>query len=132
VPPATVGIVLVSHSAVLARGAAELASEMGGGAVAIACAGGTEDGGLGTSLELLERAVQQVTGDAGAVIIPDLGSSVLTARSFLQDYKGEPPLAMIDAPFVEGAVAAVVAAGAGLPVDAVVAAAEDTRGLTKW
>ena len=44
-----VGIVLVSHSAALAEGAAELATQVSGGTVAVIPAGGTDDGRLGTS-----------------------------------------------------------------------------------
>lgn len=126
-----VGIVLVSHSAKLAEGAVELASQMCGGQVPIAYAGGTDDGGLGTSMVLLEAAVKSVANGAGVAIIPDLGSSVLTTKTFLEDHLGDFEVVMVDAPFVEGAVAAVVAAGAGLALVDVVAAAEDTRGLTK-
>ena len=48
-PDARVGIVLVSHSAALAEGAAELAAQISGGTVAIIPAGGTDGGQLGTS-----------------------------------------------------------------------------------
>jgi PTS hybrid protein len=41
---ATVGIVLVSHSAELAAGAAHLAAQVSGGTVTIIAAGGTDDG----------------------------------------------------------------------------------------
>ena len=46
---ARVGIVLVSHSAQLAEGAAALAAQISGGTVAIIPAGGTDEGQLGTS-----------------------------------------------------------------------------------
>ena len=49
-----VGIVLVSHSASLAEGTAELAGQVGGGTVTIATAGGTDDGRLGTSIDKVE------------------------------------------------------------------------------
>jgi PTS hybrid protein len=126
-----VGIVLVSHSALLAEGAAELAAQMCAGRAPIAHAGGTDDGRLGTSIALLEAAVRAVASDAGVAIIPDLGSSVLTTIAFLEELAGEVKAAIVDAPFVEGAVAAVVAAAAGLPLADVIAAAEETRGLTK-
>ena len=54
----TVGIVLVSHSAALAEGAAELAAQVSGGTVAIIPAGGTDDGRLGTSAAKVQRAVK--------------------------------------------------------------------------
>ena len=127
-----VGIVLMSHSALLAEGAAELAGQMCAGRAPIAYAGGTDDGHIGTSIRLLEAAVTAVAGDAGVVIIPDLGSSVLTARAFLDDADAGLQVVLADAPFVEGAVAAVVAAAAGLPLAAVLAAAQEARDLTKW
>jgi phosphoenolpyruvate---glycerone phosphotransferase subunit DhaM len=126
----TVGIVLISHSPLLAQGAAELAAEMCGGRVPIAHAGGTDDGRLGTSIALLEQAVQSVMSDMGVAIIPDLGSSVLTARTLLEDDENI-NATIVDAPFVEGAIAAVVTAAAGLSLAQVVEAAEETRGLVK-
>jgi PTS hybrid protein len=104
---------------------------MSAGRARIAHAGGTDDGRLGTSLTLLQAAVKAVAGDAGVVIIPDLGSSVLTTLAFLEDVEDGLKAVMVDAPFVESAVAAVIAAAAGLPLADVVAAAEETRGQTK-
>ena len=46
----SVSLVIVSHSARLAEGVVELAEQMAHGKVAIAAAGGTTDGSLGTSL----------------------------------------------------------------------------------
>jgi PTS hybrid protein len=127
---ANVGIVLISHSRTLAEGAAELARQMGVGEVAVEPAGGTEDGGLGTSIELLESAVRKADQGAGVVIIADLGSSVLTARTFLEDLdEGEVVLA--DAPFVEGAVAAASAAAGGADVASVTRAAREAYAFRK-
>lgn len=128
---ATVGIVLVSHSAALAEGTAEVAGQIGGGSVIIAPAGGTEDGGIGTSIERVRQALLAAGGSAGVVILPDLGSSVLTVRALLgeEDFAG--PVAVADAPFVEGAVAATVAAAAGGDVKAVLQAAEEARHARK-
>ena len=131
-PDARVGIVLVSHSAALAEGAAELAAQISGGTVAIVPAGGTEDGGLGTSAARVERAVKLADAGAGVVILPDLGSAVLTVRALLGDPGDLPaPVELADAPFVEGVVAATVAAAAGGNVAAVVAAAEEARHARK-
>ena len=43
-----VGIVVVSHSAELARGVVELARQMGGEEVRVEEAGGMDDGSIGT------------------------------------------------------------------------------------
>ena len=127
-----VGIVLVSHSAALAEGTAELAGQIAGGTVTIAAAGGTEDGRIGTSIDKVERALRLADAGAGVVILPDLGSSVLTVRALLSDADDLPdPIAVADAPFVEGAVAATVTAAAGGDVKAVLEAAEGARHARK-
>jgi PTS hybrid protein len=129
---ARVGIVLVSHSAELAAGAAELAEQVGGGMVAVVPAGGTEDGGIGTSIDKVRGAILAAQAGAGVVLVPDLGSSVLTVRALLADDTDLPePLALADAPFVEGAVAAAVIAAAGGDIKAVLGAAEEARNARK-
>jgi phosphoenolpyruvate---glycerone phosphotransferase subunit DhaM len=129
---AKVGIVLVSHSASLAEGAAELAGQVGGGTVTIATAGGTDDGRLGTSIDKVKRALRLAEAGAGVVILPDLGSSVLTVRTLLaepDDFPGQ--VAVADAPFVEGAVAAAVTAAVGGDLVAVLDAAQEARHARK-
>ncbi|HEY0541127.1 MAG TPA: dihydroxyacetone kinase phosphoryl donor subunit DhaM [Actinoallomurus sp.] len=129
---ANVGIVLISHSRALAEGAAELARQMGVGEVAVEPAGGTEDGGLGTSIELLESAVRAADEGAGVVLIADLGSSVLTARTFLEDWEDAgTEVVLADAPFVEGAVAAASASAGGAGVAAVTKAAGEAYDFRK-
>jgi phosphoenolpyruvate---glycerone phosphotransferase subunit DhaM len=129
---ARVGIVLVSHSASLAAGTAELAGQVSSGEVSIVPAGGTDDGRLGTSIEKVRDALAAANSGAGVVILPDLGSSVLTVRALLSEADDLPePLAVADAPFVEGAVAATIAAAVGGDVKAVAAAAEEARHARK-
>ncbi|MFJ4092837.1 dihydroxyacetone kinase phosphoryl donor subunit DhaM [Kitasatospora sp. NPDC089913] len=125
-----VGIVLVSHSAALAGGLRELLGELAAPEVRVVVAGGTEDGGLGSSYELIARAVAAADSGAGAVVLPDLGSSVLTAVTVLED-QPRPGVVLVDAPFVEGAVAAAVTASTGAALAEVVAAAEEARGYRK-
>src|SRR5487761_28334 len=125
-----VGIVLVSHSVRLAEGAADLAGQVSGGTVRVLAAGGTEDGELGTSAEKVARAVASADAGAGVLVLPDLGSAVLTVRAMLDETGGlaDRPGARVvlaDAPFVEGAVAATVTAAAGADLKAVATAAEE-------
>src|SRR5258708_39565686 len=103
-----VGIVLVSHSAALAEGTAEVAGQIGGGSVVIPPAGGTEDGGIGTSIARVRRALREAGTRAGVVILPHLGSSVLTGRAPLHEEGFAGPVARAGAPVGEGAVAAAV------------------------
>ena len=127
-----VGIVLVSHSAALAEGAAELAAQISGGTVAIIPAGGTDGRQLGTSAAKVQQAAKLADSGAGVVILPDLGSAVLTVRALLSETGDLPaPIELADAPFVEGLVAATVAAAAGGDVKAVLAAAEEARHARK-
>lgn len=127
----TVGIVLVSHSAELAVGAAHLAAQVSGGTVTIIAAGGTDDGELGTSAAKVERGLRLAESGAGVVVLPDLGSAVLTVRAVLEDEDPAVNVVMADAPFVEGAVAATVTAAAGGDIKAVAAAAEEARNARK-
>lgn len=125
-----VGLVLVSHSRALAEGLRELVTQIGGGQVPVAVAAGGPDGGLGTSPERVEAALREADGGAGVVVLPDLGSSVLTVRALLLE-ESRPGVRLVDAPFVEGAVAAAVTAATGADLEAVVAAAEEARDVRK-
>jgi len=119
-----VGIVLVSHSVRLAEGAADRAGQVSGGTVRVLAAGGTDDGELGTSADKVTEAVAGAEAGAGVLVLPDLGSAVLTVRAMLADMPGA-RVVLADAPFVEGAVAATVTAAAGADLKAVATAAEE-------
>ena len=80
-----VGIVLVSHSAELAAGAAHLAAQVSGGTVTIVAAGGTDDGDLGTSAAKVAQG-GYVLAPGTDVILIATGSEVsiaLEARELL-------------------------------------------------
>jgi phosphoenolpyruvate---glycerone phosphotransferase subunit DhaM len=129
-----VGIVLVSHSAQLASGLASLIGQVAGPEVAIEAAGGAPDGGLGTSSELVSTAIQRADRGDGVVILGDLGSAFLTVQAVLEDLHDGVPgrIRLVDAPLVEGAVAAAVTASAGASLDEVIQAAEEARGARKF
>ncbi|GHH49862.1 PTS sugar transporter subunit IIA domain-containing protein [Streptomyces candidus] len=123
-----VGVVLVSHSAAVAASVAALAQGLAGGgrSAPVAAAGGDADGGLGTSADLVAEAARSVDRGAGVAVLADLGSAVLTVKALLADEDELPPgTRLLDAPFVEGAVAAVVTASAGAPLADVAAAASE-------
>lgn len=110
---APTSLVLVSHSLLLAQGCAEVAGQMAPD-VLILPAGGTSDGEVGTSYDLVEQSVQRALagGARSVVLLGDLGSAVLTAHS-VQEVLADDRVTVAPAPFVEGAVAAAVAAQAG-------------------
>ena len=124
-----IGLVIVSHSAKIAAGVVELAEQMASD-VRIAAAGGTDDDGIGTSFERVTAAVGEADDGSGVVILCDLGSAILTAETAL-DFLDDDVTARVriaDAPLVEGAVAAAVAAQTGGTLDDVVRAAEGAGG----
>lgn len=124
-----IGIVVVSHSEQLAAGVVELAHQMAPN-VRIEPAGGTDDGRIGTSFERVTAAIGAADAGAGVVVLCDLGSAILTAETamdFLDDDQ-RARVRIADAPLVEGAVAASVAAESGDPLETVVRAAESAGG----
>ena len=126
---ARVGLVFVSHSSKIADGLVELAQQMAG-STAMAAAGGTDEGGIGTSFERVGQAISSVDSGAGVVVLCDLGSAILTAetaKDFLDDDVRD-RVVIVDAPLVEGAVAASVEAESGADLAAVVAAARSAIG----
>ncbi|MCQ4081743.1 dihydroxyacetone kinase phosphoryl donor subunit DhaM [Streptomyces sp. RB6PN25] len=127
---APVGIVLVSHSAELAKGLGSLVQQIGSDDVPLATAGGTDDGRIGTSYHLVLAAIRHADRGGGVVVLPDLGSSVLTARAVLED-NPRSDITIVDAPFVEGAVAAVVTAASGADLQTVANAAKEARHVLK-
>ncbi|MFF3057733.1 PTS-dependent dihydroxyacetone kinase phosphotransferase subunit DhaM [Streptomyces sp. NPDC057909] len=129
-----VGIVLVSHSGPVAEAVAELARGLaaGGATAPVAAAGGTQTGGLGTSAELIAEAARSVDGGVGVAVLVDLGSAVLTVKSMLAEGDELPDgTRLVDAPFIEGAVAALVTASAGGDLAAVEAAASEAYSYRK-
>ncbi|HYI33114.1 MAG TPA: dihydroxyacetone kinase phosphoryl donor subunit DhaM [Glaciibacter sp.] len=109
-----VGLVFVSHSQKVAEGLVELATQMAPHVTMVAT-GGTDDGGIGTSFTKVSAGMSEADTGAGAVVLCDLGSAILTAETaleFLDDVVRDRIL-VVDAPLVEGAVAAAVAAETG-------------------
>ncbi|WP_337004665.1 MULTISPECIES: phosphoenolpyruvate--protein phosphotransferase [unclassified Microbacterium] len=129
-----IGIVAVSHSARLGEAALELALQMvpGGGArVQVAAGAGVDADGapiLGTDAVAVASAIDELAADCdGVLVLMDLGSAVLSAELALELRASDVPVRLAPAPFVEGLLAAVVAAAAGASLDAV--AAEATAAL---
>ena len=125
-----VGIVLVSHSERLAHGLRDMLVQVAGEQVPIEAAGGTDDGGLGTSYDRILVAIDRADRGAGVLVLTDLGSAVLTARTVLEDRVANDAV-LVDAPFVEGSVAAAVLASTGADLAAVTGAATEARDVRK-
>ena len=129
---ARVSFVIISHSHELAKGVVDLATQMAPD-VHFEIAAGDDTGALGTSMHkvenALDRALAQVhkPGDEeccrGVLLMCDLGSATMVAQTVLE-LRGDPKDCMcINAPLVEGTIAAAVAARGGLGLRQVAAAA---------
>ncbi|HEY9708340.1 MAG TPA: dihydroxyacetone kinase phosphoryl donor subunit DhaM, partial [Oculatellaceae cyanobacterium] len=131
-----VGIVIVSHSAQLAAGVQELAtqmvqgagrSEMWANAPRFAIAAGIDDpeNPLGTDAMKVYQAIESVYSDDGVVVLMDLGSAVLSAEMALEFLPEEQraKVRLCEAPLVEGAIAAIVQAANGASLEQVIAEA---------
>jgi PTS hybrid protein len=78
----------------------------------------------------VNTAIEEADAGAGVVVLGDLGSAILTAETVLDflDDEQRGRVRIVDAPLVEGGVAASVAAESGAPLEEVVRAAESARG----
>ncbi len=130
----SVGIVLVSHSALIAHGLVDLARQMAP-TVAIVPAGGSGDGtrddaGIGTSFDVVSAALAEAEGGDGVVVLADLGSAYLTAETAvdLLDEDAARRVVVVRSRHVEGADAAAVAAETGGSLEDVAAAAASAAG----
>ncbi|HEU5470048.1 MAG TPA: dihydroxyacetone kinase phosphoryl donor subunit DhaM [Actinophytocola sp.] len=119
---ARVGLVLVSHSASLAAGVAELAGQMAPD-VPLHPAGGLPDATLGTDFDAVSAALAAADTGAGVVLLYDLGSARMVADLAVEALAEPDRALVVDAPLVEGAVAAAVAAQGGADLAGVAAAA---------
>ena len=124
---ANVGIVIVSHSAKVAEGAADMVRQMVGTAVPVAHTGGNQDGGLGTDVAAIMSAINSAWSEAGVAILVDLGGAETNSEMAIEmlDYDRRARVVMCNAPIVEGAVIAATEASGGAPLDSVRRAAEE-------
>ncbi len=120
-----VGIVVVSHSDVLAEGVVSVAREMGGEELALESAGGTEDPGvLGTDAVRIGAAIERAMSPEGVLVLMDLGSALMSSELAVEMLpEGSGPVLLSEAPLVEGAVAAALAAAGGATLEDVAAEA---------
>jgi phosphocarrier protein FPr len=119
-----VGLVLVSHCRALADAAARLARQVSSAVTApVASAGGVGDdhGELGTDALDIMEAIESVYSDDGVLILMDIGSAILSAKTALElmDPEKAAHVSLCSAPLVEGAVSAAVQIAAGSGFEAV-------------
>lgn len=124
-----VSIVIVSQSAKVAHGAADMVRQMVGDAVPVAVCGGNVAGELGTDAAAIMRAIEAVYSVRGVAVLVDLGGAETNAEMAIEMLPATmaPHIRICDAPVVEGAVMAATEAAGGAPLDRVCATAEEFR-----
>jgi len=122
-----VSIVIVSHSADVAKGAADMVRQMVGEEVRLAFCGGNSDGGLGTDVAAILEALQSVYSPRGVAVLVDLGGAETNSEmaiEMLPEGQAE-NVRICNAPIVEGAVMAATEAAGGASLAVVCSTAEE-------
>ena len=126
-PERNVGVVIVSHSPHVARGAEEMVRQMVGESVPLASCGGNPEGGLGTDVAAISAALDAAWSERGVAVLVDLGGAEMNAEMAIEmlaeDRRGR--VAICNAAIVEGAVMAATEASIGSALAQVCAAAEE-------
>ena len=122
-----VGVVIVSHSPHVARGAEDMVRQMVGESVPLASCGGNPDGGLGTDVAAISDAIDVAWSERGVAVLVDLGGAEMNAEMAIEmlaeDRRAR--VAICNAAIVEGAVMAATEASIGSALADVCAAAEE-------
>ena len=126
---ANVGIVIVSHSPDVARGAADMVRQMVGDDVPLAWCGGAPGGGLGTNVEEIIAAISRAWSEAGVAILVDLGGAETNSEMAIEMLPDgqQSRVVVCNAPIVEGAVMAATEASAGSSLEEVRRTAEELK-----
>ena len=124
---ANVGIVIVSHSADVARGTASMVEQMVGREVPLGWCGGDPDGGLGTNVEAILKAIEAAWSESGVAILVDLGGAETNSEMAIEMLPAtrRERVVVCNAPIVEGAVMAATEAAGGSSLAQVKAVAEE-------
>ncbi len=77
--------------------------------VPIHLAGGLEDGAIGTDVNRILTALNEVKGEA--LLLSDIGSATMNAELAIDMYEGDKEVAFFDGPIVESAFIASVSSG---------------------
>lgn len=104
------GIIIASHVEDIARGVVNLAQQAAKD-VPITFAGGTDDGGIGSSMTKISAAID-ANGADELLAFYDLGSAKMNLDMVVE--LADKPVHVYDVALVEGAYSAATLAGAGL------------------
>ncbi len=128
-----IGIVIVSHSEKLADGVKEIAEQLNDGSSIIEAAGGLDGEVIGTSPIKIKEAIEKL-GEAKAILLfVDLGSAIISSEMAMEllDDELSKKVTLVDAPLVEGVIAATVQATTTNDVDNIIKTAVDSKDISK-
>jgi phosphoenolpyruvate---glycerone phosphotransferase subunit DhaM len=122
-----VAIVIVSHSPLVAEGAADMVREMVGDEVRLAFCGGDPEGGLGTDVAAIKAAIERVYTPVGVAVLVDVGGAETNSEMAIEllPEAWRENVVICNAPIVEGAVIAATEAAGGSALAEVRAVAEE-------
>lgn len=106
------GIIIVSHVRSIAQGLEELIKQVAAD-VPVTIAGGSEDGGVGTSFDAISQALADNEADE-ILAFYDLGSAKMNLEMAME--MSDKTVDLSDAAFIEGAYSAASLLQAGAPI----------------
>lgn len=129
----TVSLIIVTHTKKAAEGIKEFVVQMAGEEVPVMAVGGTTDGRIGTDPERIKDAIDEVYSAEGVLVLVDIGSAVMAAKSVVNDLDPErkDKVKIANAPLIEGAIEAGVQASTGQNLPEIKKAAEKSKNIDK-
>lgn len=127
------GVVIVSHSAKLAEGLAEIVEEMNDGSVMVKAAGGADGGRIGTNALKIQDAIEFMEDRDNILLYVDMGSSIISTEAAIDmlDDDLQEKVQIVDCPIVEGAFAGVVQATITDDVEEIIRVSKEAKELSK-
>ena len=125
------GLLVVSHSLKLAEGVKELVTELSSNKVVVEAVGGKET--LGVNAVMVKEGLDRLfsLGVEQVLIFGDLGSAFIAAETAIEIEGLSDRVAVVDAPMVEGAVAAAMMLSIGRGATEAISEAENAYSIRK-
>lgn len=124
-------ILLLSHSKKLVDGLADLINELTGSQIRITTAGGDQELGVNPTMVLDAIDFIVESGSKEIIIFGDIGSAFISATAAVEMMSVDCVVKIVDAPLVEGAIAAAMTLSIGSNIDEAIQAGQDAYKVTK-
>lgn len=128
-----IGIVLVSHSRLLAKEVIRFASSMKFEDFPLINGGGIDELSeeFGTNPIRMMEAIKQADQGDGVLVLVDLGSALMNYQVAIELLDGECRVELADAPFVEGAIVAVASNGPHMTLETLLQETNKAKEMVK-